>query len=128
MSNQTPDRKFGLDNLGFVPELILRVRLVLRLMSDPRVTPLLKLLPVAAVLYWFIPTDLIPLIPLDDAAVLYVGGALFIELCPPEVVEEHMRALRAEGSMAQRPSGQESVIDGEFHDAGETQSGERYGP
>ena len=125
MSNQTPDQKLSPDNLGFVPELILRVRLILRLMADPRVNPMVKLLPVAAVLYWFIPTDLIPIIPLDDAAVLYVGGALFIELCPPEVVEEHTRALRAEGTgMAKRSPDQETVIDGEFRDAGSGRSGE----
>lgn len=132
MSNQTPDRKFRPDSLGFVPELILRVRLILRLMNDPRVMPLIKVLPVAAVLYWFIPTDLIPLIPLDDAAVLYVGGALFIELCPPQVVEEHMRALRAEGSGGKPQSGgQETIIDGEFRDAtvehGKNQGEDRYG-
>jgi hypothetical protein len=30
---------------------------------------------------------------LDDAAVLWIGSNLFVELCPPEVVAEHMRAL-----------------------------------
>jgi len=30
---------------------------------------------------------------LDDAAILWFGSNVFIELCPPEVVQEHMRAL-----------------------------------
>ena len=126
MSNQTPNQKFSPEKLGFVPELILKVRLIVRLMGDQRVSPVLKLMPVAAMLYWFIPTDLIPLIPLDDAAVLYIGGMMFIELCPPEVVEEHMKALRAETpGMGQRPSGPESVIDAEFRDVGSGRPGDR---
>lgn len=113
--SQQPNRNLTPENLGFLPGLLLRVRLILKLMGDPRVNPVLKLLPIAAILYWFIPTDLIPLIPLDDAAVLYIGGALFIELCPPEVVAEYTRLLRAE-SEGTAQTGEESVIDAEFRD------------
>lgn len=85
---------------GFFAELSQRVRLVIRLMRDERVSPILKLMPVASLVYLFVP-DLAPG-PIDDAAVIWLGGYLFVELCPPDVVEEHIRALNA-------------VIDAEFH-------------
>lgn len=85
---------------GFFAELSQRVRLVIRLMRDQRVSPLLKLMPLASFVYLFVP-DLAPG-PIDDAAVIWLGGYLFVELCPPDVVEEHIRSLNA-------------VIDAEFH-------------
>lgn len=95
---------------GFFAELSQRVRLVIRLMRDERVSPLLKLMPVASLVYLFVP-DLAPG-PIDDAAVIWLGGYLFVELCPPDVVEEHIRALNA-------------VIDAEFHpSAGKSTSGQ----
>ena len=63
------------------------------------VHPLAKLLPIGAVLYLFVP-DLAPG-PIDDAAVIWLGSYLFVELCPPEVVQEHVREMT-------------SIIDGEF--------------
>jgi hypothetical protein len=30
---------------------------------------------------------------LDDAAILWIGSTLFVELCPPEVVSEHQKQL-----------------------------------
>lgn len=89
---------------GFFAELSQRVRLVIRLMRDERISPLLKLMPVASLVYLFVP-DLAPG-PIDDAAVIWLGGYLFVELCPPEVVEEHIRELNA-------------IIDAEFHPAAE---------
>ncbi len=47
--------------------------------------------------------DLVPG-PLDDAAVIWLGSYLFVELCPPQVVQEHMAALQ-------------QVVPGEWHDA-----------
>jgi hypothetical protein len=84
-----------------------RIKLILRLMKDPRVNPLVKLLPIGALVYLFAP-DLVPG-PLDDAAVIWLGSYLFVELCPPEVVQEHMRALT-------------SVVDGEFRPVDEESS------
>ena len=47
-----------------------------------------------AYLIW--PFDAIP-IPmigvLDDAAILWIGSTLFVELCPPNVVKEHAAEL-----------------------------------
>jgi uncharacterized membrane protein YkvA (DUF1232 family) len=78
---------------GFFRQTALQVKLVWRLMRDRRVSPLLKLLPVATVVYVFIP-DILPG-PIDDTAVVLGGLWLFIELCPSEVVAEHLRDLNA---------------------------------
>ncbi len=86
---------------GFLDELTLRIKLVLRLMSDRRINPLLKLLPIGSIIYLFVP-DLAPG-PVDDAAVIWLGAYLFVELCPPKIVEEHMRDLK-------------SVIEGEWRE------------
>jgi uncharacterized membrane protein YkvA (DUF1232 family) len=86
-------------NSGFFQDVILRVKLILRLMGDKRVNFLLKLLPVGALVYLVSPIDLLPgaVLPvigaLDDAAVLWLGATLFVSLCPDAVVQEHMNAL-----------------------------------
>ncbi len=105
---------------GFFGEIALRIKLVLRLMADPRVNIFLKLLPFASLFYFFFPDLVIG--PLDDAAVLGIAFSLFVELCPPEVVEEHDRILRAQarqrasGSPSDSPRRDEDVIDGEFYE------------
>jgi uncharacterized membrane protein YkvA (DUF1232 family) len=82
----------------------MRVRLILRLLGDRRVSPWLKIIPVAGLLYLISPLDLIPDIALpllgelDDAAVLWLTNYLFVELCPPNVVDEHVRALTGAAS------------------------------
>ena len=85
---------------GFFQDLILRVKLILRLMGDKRINTLLKLLPIGALIYLVSPIDLLPgaVIPfigaLDDAAVIWLGATLFVSLCPEEVVQEHMNAMQ----------------------------------
>jgi len=100
MSNPTP----GLpppSQGNIIRQTILRARLVWRLIRDPRVFWLWKLIPVAGVGYLFlgpldIITDLIPVIGLtDDAGILLGSLWLFVELCPPEIVKEHMDDLTA---------------------------------
>ena len=78
---------------GFLHQTALQIKLIWRLLRDRRVSPLLKLLPVGAVLYVILP-DFLPG-PIDDAAVLLGGCWLFIELCPANVVAEHWRELNA---------------------------------
>lgn len=77
---------------GFFSELGVQARLLWRLFSDPRINMLYKLLPMGSVLYLFFPFDFIG--PIDDAFIIWLGSTLFIELCPPEVVEEHRAALQ----------------------------------
>ena len=96
------DGKSFLRNLdrGFIHKLILQGRLILSLIGDKRVSFLLKLLPIGALIYLVSPVDLLPGVvfpgigALDDAAVIWLGATLFVNLCPPEIVEEHMRALQ----------------------------------
>jgi len=116
-------------NKGFFQDLILRVKLILRLMGDKRVNFFLKLLPIAALIYLISPVDLLPgaVIPfigaLDDAAVLWLGAMLFVNLCPDEVVQEHMNAMQkvVTGTWRDVPeqAGTGEVIDAEAYDAPE---------
>jgi uncharacterized membrane protein YkvA (DUF1232 family) len=86
---------------GMIRDFILRVKLVVRLVRDRRVSAWLKIIPVAGLIYLISPFDLIPDIvfpvigELDDAAVLWLTNYVFIELCPPEIVQEHVEALTA---------------------------------
>jgi len=113
-----PENSRGLvpGDQGWLKEFTTRVKLLMRLMADKRVNPFLKLIPIASVVYLVVPFDLAPIIPLDDMAVLGLGMYLFIEFCPPEVVEEHMRLLR--GQLPQSVSYPESVavIDADFNE------------
>ena len=99
---------------GIFDDLTLRIKLILRLLADPRVNPLIKLLPIGSVVYFFIP-DLAPG-PIDDAAILWLGAYLFVELCPPYIVEEHMQALKqvVHGEWHDPLDSDEDVIDAEF--------------
>ena len=97
------------------------IRLVLRLMADRRVNPLLKLLPIGTILYFFIPDLIIG--PIDDALIMGIGTYLFIELCPPHIVEEHREALRnivdselSDVDNDRIPIHEDEIIEGEFRD------------
>ena len=78
-----------------------RLKLIAKLMGDRRVSVFLKLLPLASVAYFISPVDLAPAVVLpvigvlDDAAILWFGSTLFVELCPPNVVDEHMKELNS---------------------------------
>src|SRR5512135_2028836 len=94
MSNyQDPRRKIVPRSGGFFQELTGRFRLIGRLLMDSRVNPLIKVLPVASLAYVVWPIDLLPVNPIDDAFVIWIGTTLFVELCPPDVVNEHLRSL-----------------------------------
>jgi hypothetical protein len=98
---------------GFIKNLSHQIRLILRLMADRRVNPLVKLLPIGSLVYLIMP-DLIPFV-LDDALVIGIGSYIFLELCPPEVVAEHRRALWGDESGGEKEENQESV-DARFND------------
>jgi uncharacterized membrane protein YkvA (DUF1232 family) len=76
------------------------IRLFFRLIKDPRVPPLPKLVPLAVLGYLIIPIDLLPdLVPalgqIDDAMIVILALRFFLKLCPKRVVEEHVRAIAA---------------------------------
>ena len=84
---------------GMLRDLVTRLKLIGRLMADRRVNIFVKLLPLASLAYLFSPVDLIPGVVLpvigarDDAASRWIGSTLFVELCPPKIVEEHINEL-----------------------------------
>lgn len=84
------------ENLNFFRNLILQARLVWLLMIDPRVPVWVKALPVGSLIYLITPFDFdfVPVLGYaDDLVVLALGFRLFIDMCPAEVVEEHMQSL-----------------------------------
>ncbi|MCJ7723504.1 MAG: DUF1232 domain-containing protein [Anaerolineales bacterium] len=105
---------------GMFRDLILRIKLILRLMADRRVNPFLKLIPIASLVYVVSPIDLVSgvMLPvvgaLDDAAILGFGVYLFLELCPPQIVQEHIRILSSNLDVIEQPD--EDVIDAEVVD------------
>jgi hypothetical protein len=102
---------------GVFKDFLLRIKLVLRLMADRRVSGLVKVIPVAAILYLLGFPDLAPG-PVDDAGVIWLGMYLFVELCPPDVVEEHMAALKriSPNPWQDQVSGSDEIIDVDFRE------------
>ncbi len=85
-------------NPGTLAQAVRSLQLVWRLLNDPRVPLLTKLIIPAALGYVLFPLDVIPdLIPvlgqIDDIAILFFGIRFFIDMCPPDVVMEHRHAL-----------------------------------
>lgn len=124
MSEEKPKRSIRSLNppqTGVIQDVVQRVKLILRLMGDSRVSFWLKLIPIASIIYLFSPVDLAPgvVLPvvgaLDDAAILWAGFYLFVELCPPDVVQEHSKALTGVIPGTARDV-DEDVIDGESRD------------
>lgn len=74
------------------------VRVFWRLMTDARVPILPKMVPVLALLLMLTPPalelDFIPLLgELDWVVVAVVALKLFVWLCPPEIVREHVSRI-----------------------------------
>ncbi|MEW5717931.1 MAG: DUF1232 domain-containing protein [Chloroflexota bacterium] len=100
-------------NVGALAQFVRTLRLVWRLLNDARVSGFPKLIIPAAILYVLSPIDLMPdlvlgLGQLDDLGIVALAIALFIEVCPRAIVEEHRRALAADA----RPDSDENVIEG----------------
>lgn len=118
---------------GFWKEIWRQARLVWHLLRSPEVPIYLKLVPLAAVIYALIPTDLVPdflpvLGQLDDLTALLVGAKVFIELSPQDAVARHMQSMRNQAPPAGADDGvavpdgdvdAAIVIDGDYHFADE---------
>jgi uncharacterized membrane protein YkvA (DUF1232 family) len=103
---------------GVIRNILNQLKLIFRLMGDRRVNFFAKLIPIGALIYLVSPIDAIsiPIIgAVDDAAILWLGSYVFTELCPPDVVEEHMKALT---SNLQSGLG-DDVVDAETTDVNE---------
>jgi uncharacterized membrane protein YkvA (DUF1232 family) len=123
MSDKKPGDIVVSPSGGMLRDLVMRLKLILRLMGDRRVNPLLKLLPVATLVYLVFPIDLISAIPglsaLDDIAIVSLGNYLFVELCPPDVVKEHLKKLSSNMDAAPAP---EEIVDAEATELPEDKS------
>jgi uncharacterized membrane protein YkvA (DUF1232 family) len=112
---------------NIIREVVQQVKLAYNLMLDPRVHPVTKLIPIAAVAYLFMPLDVIPdvaigLGQLDDLAILMLGLRTFFEFAPPEVVQEHLKRIaqamhwNVSGNPAagEPPKADDDVVDGSY--------------
>ncbi len=99
MADQYNSKKITTVDGNIIKDLILRARLIMRLMNDSRVSGLVKLLPLGSLAYLIFPIDFIPgglmtvIGAADDVAVMWFGFTLFLELCPADVVDEHLAEL-----------------------------------
>jgi uncharacterized membrane protein YkvA (DUF1232 family) len=116
MANKKSDKLVVRPSGGVLRDFVLRLKLILRLMGDSRVSPFLKLLPIASLVYLISPIDLVsgiafPIIgAVDDVAIVSLGAYLFIELCPADVVQEHMRQLTSNMDVV---NGNDEIVDAE---------------
>ncbi len=65
---------------GFFQDIGTRIKLIIRLMRDKRVSFFLKLLPLSTLVYLVFP-DFMPFV-IDDALIMWLGTYLFVELVP----------------------------------------------
>ncbi len=83
---------------GWIKEFFRQFQLSWRLLFDSDIPWSTKLIPFLTVAYLVSPVDFIPdpalgLGQLDDVAILLIGLKLFVDICPPEIVEKHRAAL-----------------------------------
>ena len=100
MVNQFNSKKVTTsEDSNFLKSMILNIKLITRLLGDNRVNGLIKLLPIGSLIYLISPIDFIPggmmtvIGAADDVAVMWFGLRLFIELCPADVVDEHLAQI-----------------------------------
>ncbi len=117
MANQTntPDSKVGL-----LSEILRSGRLAWRLLSDPRVPTINKLvIPGLVGLYLLWPGDLMPdflpvLGQLDDLALLALAIKLFIDLSPADIVRQHRDGMTPRGPSSPEGDAAKEVVDAEY--------------
>lgn len=124
--SQAPEKNIVKNQGGFLNELMIRIKLVFRLMGDNRVNLFYKVIPVASLVYLVSPVDLLPLVPIDDALVVWLATVLFVELAPADVVKEHLDDLRKvvqigwedapDESAADQSNEDGDIVDAEFHE------------
>ena len=113
--------------VGVLSEMVRQARLVLRLLKDGRVPVWPKLIIPGVIAYIISPIDLLadPILGLgqiDDVAVLLIGLKMFVELCPADIVREHLDALSSvvTGSyrVVREEQGQQGPSQGELPASG----------
>lgn len=100
--------------MGVLAKLYDRLRLVIKLVQDPQVPGLLKLIPFLPLLYVIFPMDFIPdLIPglgqMDDIGAIILGLEMFIRMVPQHLVSKY------DGN-ASTQTNANNVVDGEYRE------------
>jgi uncharacterized membrane protein YkvA (DUF1232 family) len=98
--------------------LIAHVRLTVRLLREPGVPLLMKMVPALGAVYLISPIDVVPdflpvLGQLDDLGVILLALETFLKLCPASVVDFHRSALAERRNYSPMP-GTGDIIDAEF--------------
>jgi len=101
--------------LGWLREFLSQFELAWKLLWDKRVSGFTKLVPLATLVYLFLPVDLLPdpvlgLGQVDDLVLILLGLKMFVSLCPPDVVAELEGGNAKAEEAAWRPSVEE-IID-----------------
>ena len=120
MDEKKPSNLLVTQQGGMIRNVLNQLKLIFRLMGDSRVNIFAKLIPIGTLIYLVSPIDAIsiPIIgAVDDAALLWLGSYIFTELCPPNVVAEHMKELV--GNM--NVDAQDEVVDAETTDVSDKQ-------
>jgi uncharacterized membrane protein YkvA (DUF1232 family) len=94
------------------------VRLAVRLLREPCVGMLVKVIPVLAAAYVISPLDFVPdVIPvlgqLDDLGILIISVEAFLKLCPAAAVDFHRAAIDAGRGYSPMPA-TGRIIDAEW--------------
>jgi len=100
---------------GFLSEIFRQGALIWQLMRSGDVPSWIKFIPPLAILYLLSPIDIVPdpilgLGQLDDVAVLLLSVKLFVELCPPGVVQR----MRDELGGSTPPQPDQEVVDASY--------------
>jgi uncharacterized membrane protein YkvA (DUF1232 family) len=120
MAQITPNPTAADNRVGILGELVRNAQLVWRLLKDPRVPlPIKLIIPGVVGIYVLSPIDFMPdVLPIlgqiDDIAVLFGGVMLFIQMCPPDVVEEHRAALAGAAKTPQSSDHAGETVDAEY--------------
>ena len=83
---------------SILTEIVHSIRLTWRLLKDDRVPAWTKAIPIAGAAYVIFPLDLLmdPILglgQLDDIAIAIMAVKIFIDVCPPEIVQEHREEI-----------------------------------
>jgi uncharacterized membrane protein YkvA (DUF1232 family) len=108
--------KGGVGKVGIWTALLRDVRLAWRLVRDPRVGLLTKLvLPGVFVVFLLSPADIMQAIPiigeLDDLALAALAIGLFIRLAPRDIVLQHRAMLAGQAAAANSIDGEYRVVE-----------------
>lgn len=97
---------------SFFQEIGFHIRLLFLLLLDRRIGFGTRLVFLVGLLYAINPYDYPS--PLDDIFVLFLLSELFIALCPPKIVDEHLNRMRRTISGKWRDASDKEVIDVKF--------------